>query len=145
MSGGQGMNERRDFLKASAALAAGMAVSGASRAIAGSGTYPANIIYTAENPGQWAKKAGSHAPVVTKDGFKITVTTNHPMSEIHYIVRHTLVAEDGTVIGAQGFSPDDEKPVSTYDLYDFSGNVGKKVYATSFCNLHDFWLTEFKI
>ena len=136
------MNERRDFLKASVALAAGMAVSGASKAIAGSGSYPAGSIYTAENPGQWAKKVGGHAPVVTKDGYKITITTNHSMSDIHYIVRHTLIAEDGTVIGAQGFSPDDEKPVSTYD---FSGNTGTKVYATSFCNLHDFWLTEFKL
>ncbi len=102
------MNKRRDFLKASVALVAGMAVSGASKAIAGSGAYPPNIIYTADNPGQWAKKVGGHAPVVTKDGFKITITTNHSMSEIHYIVRHTLVAQDGTVIGAQVFSPDDE-------------------------------------
>lgn len=139
------MNKRRDFLKASVVLAAGMAVSGANRVIAGPGPYPANIIYTAENPGQWAKKAGGHAPVVTKDGYKITITTNHSMSEIHYIVRHSLIAEDGTVIGAHGFSPDDEKPVSTYDLYDFSGNTGTKLYATSFCNLHDFWLTEFKL
>jgi superoxide reductase len=145
MSGGEDMKDRRDFLKASVALAAGMVVSGASKAIASSGTYPAGIIYTADNPGQWAKKVGGHAPMVTKDGFKITITTNHSMSEIHYIVRHTLVAEDGTVIGSQTFSPDDEKPVSTYDLYDFSGNPGSKVYATSFCNLHDFWLTELKL
>jgi desulfoferrodoxin (superoxide reductase-like protein) len=41
--------------------------------------------------------------------------------------------------------PDKEIPVSTYDLYDFSGNAGTKVYATGFCNLHDFWLTEFKL
>jgi superoxide reductase len=139
------MNERRDFLKASVALAAGVAVSGASKTFAATGPYPSGIIYTAKNPGQWAKKVGGHAPVVTKDGYKITITTNHSMSDIHYIVRHTLIAEDGTVIGAQGFSPDDEKPVSTYDLYDFSGNTGTKVYATSFCNLHDFWLTEFKL
>jgi superoxide reductase len=139
------MNERRDFLKASAALAVGMAVSGTSKTFAATGSFPNGIIYTAANPGQWAKKAGGHAPVVTKDGFKITITTNHSMSEVHFIVRHTLVAEDGTVIGSQTFSPDDEKPVSTYDLYNFAGKPGTKLYATSFCNKHDFWLTELKL
>ena len=118
------MQDRRDFMKASVALATGILASGASKAIESSEGYPAGIMYTADNPWQWAKKVGGHAPMVTKDGFKIAITTNHSMSEIHYIVLHTLVAEDGTVIGSQTFPPDDEKPVSTYDLYDFSGNPG---------------------
>lgn len=136
------MIERRDFLKASLAMAAGVAVGSASRSLAAAGSYPGSIVYTAENPGQWSAKVGSHAPLVTRDGKIVTVTTKHPMSEIHFIVRHTLVAEDGTVIGATTFAPDDKEAVSSYEL---PANAGSKVFATSFCNLHDFWLTEFSL
>ena len=134
------MNERRDFLKASLVLTAGVAVGSASRSSASAGAFPPGVIYTAENPGQWGSKVGSHAPVVGREGKTITVTTKHPMSEIHYIVRHSPVAEDGTVIGAITFAPDDKEAVSTYELFE---NAGSRVYATSFCNQHDFWLTEF--
>jgi len=136
------MSERRDFLKASLALAAGVAVGSASQSVASTGSFPPGVVYTAETPGQWAAKVGSHAPIVTRDGKRITVTTKHPMSEIHYIVRHSLVAEDGTVIGAITFAPDDKEAVSTYNLPE---NAGTRVYATSFCNQHDFWLTEFTL
>ena len=136
------MNKRRDFLKASLALATAAAVGSASRSIASSVSFPAGVVYTAENPGQWAAKVGSHAPIVSKDSMTITVTTKHPMSEIHYIVRHTLVAEDGTLIGATTFAPEDKEAVSTYKL---AAESGSRIYATSFCNLHDFWLTEFTL
>ena len=63
---------------------------------------------------------------------------NHPMTEPHFIVRHTLVGDDGEVLGEKTFSPDNEKAVS-----EFKVPTGKKVrYATSFCNKHDFWVTE---
>jgi superoxide reductase len=136
------MQERRDFLKASIVLAAGAAVGASGNALAATGTIPDNIIYTAGSPGKWSAKVGSHAPVISRSGNTITVATNHPMSEIHYIVRHTLISEKGTVIGAMTFVPDDEKAVSTYQLPD---NVGSKIYATSFCNKHDFWMTEFTL
>ena len=136
------MIKRRHFLKASLVMAAGVAVSSASRSLAATGSFPAGVVYTADNPGQWSAKVSSHAPIVTKDGKTITVTTKHPMSAIHYIVRHTLVAEDRTVIGAMTFAPDDKEAVSTYEL---QVNAGSKVYATSFCNQHDFWLTEFML
>jgi len=136
------MHERRDFLKASLALAAGVALSSASRSFASTGSFPAGVVYTADNPGQWAAKVGSHAPEVTKAGKTITVATKHPMSEIHYIVRHTLVAENGTVIGAMTFAPEDKEAISTFEL---PNDAGSRVYATSFCNLHDFWVTEFTL
>ncbi len=136
------MHKRRDFLKASLVLAAGAAVGSATKTPAATGTIPDNIIYTAENPGKWSAKVGSHAPIVSRSGKTITVTTRHPMNEIHYIVRHTLVTENGAVIGAMTFDPDDREAVSTYELPD---NAGAKIYATSFCNLHDFWCTEFSV
>ena len=87
------------------------------------------------------KKVGSHAPVVTVVGSKVTVETRHGMSEAHFIIRHTLVLADGTVVGGKPFTAKD-KPVSTYTLPPgYKGTL----YATSFCNLHDFWLTKVTI
>jgi hypothetical protein len=58
------MNERRDFLKASLVLAAGVAVGSASRSSASAGAFPPGVIYAAENPGRWGSKVNSQAPVV---------------------------------------------------------------------------------
>ncbi|MCK5903942.1 MAG: hypothetical protein KAG86_01575, partial [Gammaproteobacteria bacterium] len=95
------------------------------------------LVYTKENQGKWDGKAGSHAPIVEVKDKKIIITTDHGMSTKHYIVRHTLVSETGEVIGEKTFSPDEE-PKSTFDLPEGQN----KFYATSFCNKHDFWLTE---
>jgi len=130
------MKDRRDFLKASLAAAAGLAV--VRVATARAGDFPPGLIYTAAVPGRWAGKEGFHAPKVKIEGNLVTVTTDHPMSAPHYIVRHTLVAADGTVLGDKTFKPTDEKPISVYELA-----AGQKPrYATSFCNQHDFWVTE---
>ena len=128
------MNDRRDFLKISLAAASVLAMSSVPRAFAADANKFTNIIYTKANPGKWADKVASHAPQVTVTGSKVAVVTKHPMSVEHHIVRHTLVLEDGTYVGAAVFTPAD-KPESTYELpAGFKG----KFYATSFCNLHDF-------
>jgi superoxide reductase len=134
------MNNRRDFLKGSFLMAVGMVAGGSSTAFGSSDKFPAGIVYTRQDPGKWAEKIESHAPKVDVKGNKVTVTTEHTMSEKHYIVRHTLVSSDGRVIGGKTFYPSDKKAVSTYELP--SGH-GPKLYATSFCNLHDFWVTGF--
>lgn len=132
------MIKRRDFLKGSAAVVSVLALGITSKASASQAMSFAGIIYTKDNQGKWEGKAGSHAPEVTVDSGKVMVKTNHPISDAHFIVRHTLVLEDGTVVGAVTFTPKDT-PESSYDLP--AGYTGK-IYATSFCNLHDFWLTE---
>ncbi|MBW1705920.1 MAG: desulfoferrodoxin [Deltaproteobacteria bacterium] len=136
------MNDRRGFLKTSMLVAAGIVASKATNAFASLEKFPAGIVYTKDKPGKWAKKVGSHAPKVKVEGKKVTLTTRHPMSEKHYIVRHTLISADGKVIGSKTFYPSDKEAVSTYEL---SSTSGSKLYATSFCNLHDFWLTEFNV
>jgi superoxide reductase len=134
------MNDRRHFLKTTAAAASILAFNSVPRAFAQSTPLYTNIVYTKDNPGKWEQKVGSHAPVVTVTGDNVEVVTKHPMSEKHFIVRHTLVLEDGTYIGAATFTPAD-KPQSSYKLP--AGYTGK-FYVTSFCNQHDFWLTEAK-
>lgn len=132
------MIERRDFLKGTVVAASVFALGIGKNAKASQGISFPGIIYTKDNQGKWEGKAGSHAPEVTVAGGKVAIKTNHPISEAHFIVRHSLVLEDGTVVGATTFTPKDT-PESSYEL---PGGYKGKIYATSFCNLHDFWLTE---
>ncbi|MEA3548511.1 MAG: desulfoferrodoxin family protein [Thermodesulfobacteriota bacterium] len=146
------MSERRKFIKGSLAAAAVVAAGSASSALAMPKSCPKScptanpsltgIIYSKANPGKWEKKVGGHAPQVTVADGKVTVLTNHGMSEKHFIVRHTLVLADGTVAGEKTFSPSDEKAESVFELpADYKG----RIIATSFCNLHDFWVTPAQV
>ena len=135
------MKDRRDFLKASLAVTAGMVGSRLTPAFASGTTFPAGVVYTADNPGKWAKKVGSHAPVATVSGRKVTVETKHPMTEEHFIVRQTLVSANGEVLGETTFNGNTPKAISEYDVP--AGHT--RLYATSFCNKHDFWVTEFTL
>ena len=98
------------------------------------------VFYTQESPGKWKGKVKSHIPQISVEGRKVTITTPHPMSQGHYIVRHTLVLKDGTVAGEKTFFPvKDLKAVSTFELPE---GCKSSFYATSFCNLHDLWVAE---
>ena len=132
------MHDRRDFLKTTAVAASVLAISSVPQAFAAGTAMYTNIIYTKDNPGRWADVVKTHSPEVTVTGSKVAVVTKHPMSDKHFIVRHTLVLGDGTYIGATTFTPAD-KPEYSYELpAGFKG----KFYVTSFCNQHDFWLVE---
>ncbi len=135
------MNDRRNFMKTTVAIASISAFNSIPRAFAESTPMYTNIIYTKDNPGKWSQKVDLHAPEVTVTGDKIKVITKHPMSDQHFIVRHTVILEDGTYVGATTFTPAD-KPESSHELP--KGYKGK-FYVTSFCNQHDFWLTETKV
>lgn len=137
------MSNRRNFLKTTLLVASGFAVSGTAFAKGSNSPRFSGIIYTEKDQGDWDGKAGSHAPKITVEGSKATLFTDHGMSERHFIVRHTLVTPDGEVLGTQTFYPnEDPKAVSTHDIpAGYSG----KLYATSFCNKHDFWITEFEV
>jgi len=132
------MSSRREFIKGSVVAASLLTLGKVLPAKASAKTLN-GVIYTKDNPGKWGKKVGSHLPSITVENSKVTLETKHPMSEKHYIVRHTLVLEDGTVAGAKTFYPDTKNAVSIFDLP--AGYKGK-IYGTSFCNLHDFWLNE---
>jgi len=137
------MIDRRDFLKTAAVAASAAAVGSAASALAAepAASCPAGVVYTKEQPGQWKGKEGTHAPEVKVEGGKVAVVTPHPMSAEHFIVRHTVVLADSTVIGGKTFAATD-KPESSFDLpKDYKG----KACATSFCNKHDLWLTEFTV
>ena len=136
------MTTRRQFLGGSFLAASAMVLKTFTTASASSQSF-SGIVYTNANSGKWSKKIGSHAPLISVTGSKVTITTAHPMSQEHYIVRHTLVLADGTVVGEKTFyPPQDTKAASTFEL-----PVGykEKFYATSFCNLHDLWMTESQV
>ena len=132
------MQHRRDFLKSTAATASLLAVSSLPQPALAADTKCKNIIFTQDDPGRWEGKQRVHVPQVKITGSKVAVVTNHPMSNEHFIVRHTLVLANGTYVGSKTFTPAD-KPQSEYELP--AGYKGK-FYVTSFCNLHDFWLAE---
>lgn len=130
--------DRRDFLLTSATTVAVAIMSGSAQA-AENASYPAtNLIFSQDNAGVWEKKKGSHVPNIEVAGGKVKITTKHSQSASHYIVRHTLLLSDGTVVGARTFSHESE-PVSEYDLP--TGYKGK-IFATSYCNKHDLWLAD---
>jgi superoxide reductase len=132
------MQDRRDFLKTTAAAASLLAISAIPPLAAAADMKFKNIIYTQDDPGRWEGKQGSHVPQVTMTGSKVAVVTKHSMSSEHFIVKHTLVLANGTYIGSKTFASTD-KPESEYELP--AGYKGK-FYVTSFCNLHDLWLAE---
>src|SRR5512141_2651935 len=135
------MSSRRDFLKGSLALGVAVAAGHAGQAQAGTAFPPANI-YTKDNHGQWPGKERTHIPKVTVAGGKVTILTPHPMTPPHFIVKHTLLTPGGKVIGEKTFTAADPKAESAYDLpAGFKGAL----WATSFCNLHDLWLTELSV
>lgn len=141
------MSNRRTFLKSSLAAAAGLAVGHVSPVSADSVSFPNGIVYTKNNPGKWSQKVNGHAPVVNVEGNKVTVTTTHVMTDEHYIVRHTIVSENGDVLGEKTFSPSDAEAKSVFELSDVSSKYvwdTTTLYATSFCNKHDLWVTEFE-
>jgi len=152
------MSERREFLKLLAATPAGAALiplfaetgrgtlaADVECAAGVLGKLPENIIYTKEHPGAWKGKEGSHIPSVAaeKAGDKLVVKllNKHGMSESHYIVRHTVVAECGEVLGAKTFSWKDE-PISTHELKLPAEGKAQHVFVLSYCNLHDLWLAH---
>ena len=133
------MTDRRDFIKGGLVAGSALLLSGVTSAQATAAAPYTNIVYTKDNPGKWGKKVGSHLPSITVEGSKVTLFTKHGMAEKHYIVRHTLVLEDGTMVGGKVFRSSDKEAKSTFDLP--AGYKGK-IYGTSFCNLHDFWVNE---
>ena len=147
------MTDRRRFIKTMFVGAVGIVLTQNSELMASSRALPKkvakkiekmilplNVIFSKKNDGTWKNKGGSHAPIVTiKDG-KVTIETKHGMSKKHYIVRHTLVTSTGVYIGGKTFYPKD-KAISVFEL----PKGDKSFIATSYCNKHDLWITEFNL
>ncbi len=128
-------------MKSSLVVSAGLVAAGIAPASAAENTKASIFYYSAKNPRRWEGKAGSHAPVVTVEGNTVTIETKHGMSPEHYIVKHSLLTSTGEVLGESVFFPTDKKAVSTYTLT----GEHKELFALSFCNLHDLWVSEFSI
>ena len=150
------MDNRRDFLKmTTASLPAGVAcaflatgqgsLAADVEGVAGKlGKLPQNIVYTASRPGIWKGKSGGHVPQVSIEGDSGLIVTNHGMSAKHYIVRHTLINQDGEVLFHHTFAPTDEEAESSFEAKVLPKR-GETYFALSFCNLHDLWLAEVKL
>lgn len=103
--------------------------------------FPVGILYTRKYPGRWKGKVGGHIPRVRVNGNSVRVETFHGMSAKHYIVRHTIVDDQGNVLASKTFKPSDLEPVSEFKIPPAKGVL----YATSFCNKHDMWVESFYV
>ena len=123
------MEERRDFLKGSL-IVAGAAVLGNAIQVQAATMFPKGLIYTKESTGRWAGKEGAHAPVANVKGGMVTVTTPHPMTKEHFIVKHTLVTAEGKFLGEKIFTNTDAAPPSphTSSLMDSRVLSGPQVF-----------------
>jgi len=101
------------------------------------------VFYTKDSPGRWAKKAGSHSPILEKVDTGIRVVTGHPMKPgKHWIVKHVLLDSDFKFVAENIFDPNKDKAaISNFSLSGQSGAV----YALSVCNLHDSWLSVIEV
>lgn len=135
------MKNRRDFMTKSLVASAGLMAASVLPVCADDKIEENIFAYSKANPKRWKGKEGSHAPVITAHEDKITVETKHGMSETHYIVKHSIVTSTGEVLAENIFFPSDKKAISTFEI---KGDH-KKLFALSFCNLHDLWVSEFKI
>lgn len=101
------------------------------------------VFYTKESPGRWAKKAGSHSPIIEKTDGGVRVVTGHPMKpNDHWIIKHVLLDKDFKFIAENMFNPNKDK--AAVSKFSLSGQTGV-VYALSVCNIHDSWLTMLEI
>ncbi|MBR9728442.1 desulfoferrodoxin family protein [Shewanella intestini] len=132
------MQNRRHFLKSSLFVSGGAALAISTPSLAATNSLPNGIVYSTEKTGKWAGKEKGHVPTITVKGNQVTVQTFHPMSAEHYIVKHTLVTEDGEVLGEHLFASTDKAAISTYTVE----TKNKTLFATSFCNQHDFWVSK---
>ena len=130
--------DRRTFLLNSTVTATIATLGSTAQASTEISLPPENLIFTEEHTGKWRSKKGTHMPHIEVTGSMIKISTDHGQSKKHHIVRHTLLLEDGTMVGAKTFTFNDA-PISEYALP--AGYRGK-IYATSFCNQHDLWLAE---
>jgi superoxide reductase len=141
--------ERRDFIRLSIASAgATLLTSTLSQAEASPSIPPAaDIYFTKDAPGRWAGKEKTHTPIIeiskSADTVDIKVTTPHEMKGYeHYIVKHVLLDKDFKFLQEHLLDPSkDPVPISNFTLKNYSGNV----YALSFCNKHDLWLSSAEV
>ncbi|MFK7827336.1 MAG: desulfoferrodoxin family protein [Oligoflexales bacterium] len=99
-------------------------------------------IYTQESPGRWAGKEAGHLPNVSMEGSILLVTTEHAMTEEHYISKHQVIDELGTVLNEKLFNPAEDTDATSRFRVERPA-VGSNFIVLSHCNLHGIWQKEF--
>lgn len=141
--------DRRSFIRISMAgaatsiIAPKLVLAGSLNNKISSNSMAGGLYYTKDSPGRWAKKAGSHSPILVKTDSGVQVVTGHPMKAgKHWIVKHVLLDENFKFIDEHMFNPvADKSAVSDFKLNGKSGAV----YALSVCNKHDSWLSVIEV
>lgn len=141
--------DRRSFIRigmagaATGIIAPKIVLAGSMGKKIGHNNMAGGVYYTKDSPGRWAKKAGSHSPIIQKADGGIKVVTGHPMKQgKHWIVKHVLLDADFKFISENIFNPATQK--AAISKFSLDGRTGP-VYALSVCNLHDSWLSVLEV
>jgi superoxide reductase len=97
------------------------------------------VIYTAENPGDFFEKKEKHIPAIEVDGSRIRVRVGaeeHPMEPTHYIEWIALY-RDGEEVTRKNLTPDDKPEVIFEEIENVTG-----LKVREHCNLHGTWEAE---
>jgi superoxide reductase len=94
------------------------------------------IIYTKENPGNFAEKAVKHIPVIEISGTTVTVKVGaelHPMTPEH-LIEWIALYQGGVELARKNLSATDQ-PIAVFE--NIADTTGLK--AREHCNLHGTW------
>ncbi|KAG8467789.1 hypothetical protein KFE25_006841 [Diacronema lutheri] len=95
-------------------------------------------LHTAQDPGEFKDKAGSHVPKIRVKEGKLEVEVAHEMKDEHFIEYiWAKNSEDGSMLGACKLSPSDQ-PILHVDVPDGV----KSVVAFEMCNQHGLWKSD---
>lgn len=100
-----------------------------------------NLVFM-DTPGRAGGVVGAEKPTVTVEAETITVKNEHAMANDHYIMRHQVRKDDGSLIFEKGFLP---TSASATSIFPKAGLAAGNYVAYSYCNQHGIWKAPFTI
>lgn len=100
-----------------------------------------NLVF-ADTAGRAGGVVVAEKPSVSLEGDNITVKNDHAMANDHYIMRHQIRKEDGSLVYEKGFLPTSSAATS---IFPKAGIAAGNYVAYSYCNQHGIWKTPFTV
>jgi desulfoferrodoxin (superoxide reductase-like protein) len=111
--------------------------------------FEAPGVYTAAQPGKWAGKEATHAPIVQvyNNGgvLNVAATVNHVMNVSHWITTMYFKDQNYNIFYLQELLPADAMNAdgTGAQIYTTLPEGVTQVMAFAYCNEHDHWRSEF--
>lgn len=138
-------NTRRTNSKLGVSLPSSNNAGADANAIVEGSTEEENLLqaaYTADNPGPFAGKEAGHLPQVEGLAFGIKVTTNHEMTQEHFISYHAIFDGNGDLLSQRILDPSTDAEAIT--IFSVPRPSTETFTIISTCNLHKTWKATYK-